>query len=113
MISDDLRAFPRRKFTFTIKYGLCGEPYRCKGSSTTRNISLGGVYFNSVERLRIGEKIRCEILIPEQNDCIEYTARVVRCEKLQEKILATYGIAAEFSDNIRGEHVLRSVLEQC
>jgi hypothetical protein len=96
MITDEKRAFKRIRRKLTIKYKLHGVSGPGGGTSVSENISPGGVYFINLKRLEIGQLLDCRIKIPGIAQEGRWTARVVRCENTGDKMVNTYGIAAEF-----------------
>jgi len=111
MITDEKRAFKRVKRKFTIRYRPHGEESSAGGAAVSENISLGGVYFISLEKLEIGQVIDCWIKIPGVKDEGRWRARVVRCEDMKDRMVDTYGIAVEFISNFNGaEKYLKKAL---
>lgn len=97
MITDEKRAFKRAPCKFVIEYRAHGpETSGQSGVSVTENISLGGVYFLSLEDYAIGQLLDCQVSIPGAKTKSRWTARVVRCENIREKMVRTFGVAAEF-----------------
>ena len=96
MITDEKRAFKRAPCRFTIHYKRHGENGSGAGVAVSENISLGGVYFTSLEEFKIGQLIDCQVEIPKVFKDSRWVARVVRCEYLENKMINTFGIAAEF-----------------
>ncbi|MFH1552521.1 MAG: PilZ domain-containing protein, partial [Candidatus Omnitrophota bacterium] len=111
MITDERRAFKRVKLKFTIKYKLHGSAV--SGTSVSENISLGGIYFISLEKFRIGQLIDCSISMPGIPEQGKWTARVVRCENVDNKMVTTFGIAAEFMKSLGdSEKNLKKILNE-
>ncbi len=96
MITDEKRAFKRVRRKFTVRYRPHGAPGSSGGVSASENISLGGVYFISLEKLEIGLLLDCWIKMPGIPQEGKWTARVVRCENAGDKMIDTFGIAVEF-----------------
>jgi len=96
MITDEKRAFKRANHEFVINYKTKEKDPPKKGIAVSGNISLGGVYFMSIDRFSIGELIECEIDVPRAVNKNKWAARVVRCEKIKGKIINTFGVAVEF-----------------
>lgn len=95
MITDDKRAFKRSKRKFTVEFRKHGMPDAPGGSAVTENVSLGGVYFVSLERFVIGQQLDCAIIAT--GSCKgKWLTRVVRCEEMGEGMVRTFGVAVEF-----------------
>lgn len=109
MITNEKRAFKRVKHKFTVIFSKHGDRSH-KGMSVTENISLGGVYFSSLEAFGIGELLDCRIEAGPAGTILR-TGRVVRCEKLGKQMLPSFGVAIEFA-NTPGdaEQKLKSLL---
>lgn len=111
MISDEKRAFKRTPHKFTVEYKRQGSSSPTGGKSVSENISLGGVYFASLERLDIGQLLECRIYMQGMQDEGSWTARVVRCENIGKGVVDTYGIAVEFVKAFgNSERTLKKVL---
>lgn len=95
MISNEKRAFKRASHKFAVKFKKNGDTSVKTGFSVTENISLGGMYFVSLEKLDIGTLLDCEVEAGAAGTC-SYVARVVRCEELEKHMLKTFGVAVEF-----------------
>ena len=102
MITNEKRAFKRVPLKFTIRYRLYSKNNLTWKTTITENISLGGVYFISLEKFNIGQLIDCTINVKESLDGERWVTRVVRCENLKEKMINTFGIAVEFTKSIGG-----------
>lgn len=112
MILEEKRAFKRVKRKFTIRYKR-QEPFSPGGVSFSENISLGGVYFQSLSKFNIGDIIECSIKMPGVPAEGKWTARVVRCENIKEKMINTFGIAAEFIKSFGdSEKNLKKILDK-
>ena len=96
MITDDRRAFKRTNHKFTITFKLHGGFTPLHGTSFSKNISFGGVYFTSLEKIEIGQLFDCYIKMPGIPQEGKWTARVVRCENVTGNMVETFGIASEF-----------------
>lgn len=95
MISKEKRAFKRVSHKFYVQYKRHGCALPQMGPSVTENISLGGMYFISLESFDIGTILDCRITTATAGEC-SYEARVVRCEEIGTHMLRTYGTAVEF-----------------
>lgn len=95
MISDEKRAFKRIRQRFTVWYRKHGASEAVWGTSVTENISIGGMFFASLEKIGIGDLIDCKIEAGTAGEC-SFTARVVRCEELGSHMVRAYGVAVEF-----------------
>lgn len=95
MISDEKRAFKRIKHKFAVRYRKHGVSAAVWSSSVTENISIGGMFFVSLEKLGIGDLIDCKIEAGTAGEC-SFTARVVRCGELGSHMVRAYGVAVEF-----------------
>ena len=96
MITDEKRAFKRVPCKFTVEYKHHNAGTRPGGISVSENISLGGVYFVSLDKFEIGELLECSISLPGFPSKGNWTARVVRCDNIRGKMVDTFGVAAEF-----------------
>ena len=111
MITDEKRAFKRAKRKFTVRYRSQDPGAGPGGTAVSENISLGGVYFVTIERFDIGQILDCWIKIPGAKDEGRWTARVVRCENIDDKMVNTYGVAVEFTRHFdRAEKDLKNAL---
>lgn len=99
MITDEKRAFKRVKKKFEVSHEIHSSRGERQGRSVSENISLGGVYFMSLEKFQIGEVLDCSVKIPGASEEGKWTARVVRCEDLPGKMVSTYGVAVEFVES--------------
>jgi hypothetical protein len=99
MITDEKRAFKRSKRKFAVRYCPHGSGDHHAGTCLSENISLGGVYFVSLDSFDIGQMLDCAITMPGIKEEGRWTARVVRCEPVSEKMVKTYGIAVEFVES--------------
>jgi hypothetical protein len=95
MISDEKRAFKRIRYKFTVRYRKHGAPAAVWGSSLTENISIGGMFFTSLEKFGIGDLIDCKIEAGTAGEC-SFTARIVRCGEIGSHMVHAYGVAVEF-----------------
>lgn len=95
MITDEKRAFKRVRRKFRVRHKPHNEA-GAGGTSISENISLGGVYFISLEKFSIGQLLECSIAIPDSLQEGNWIARVVRCENLSGNITETFGVAVEF-----------------
>jgi hypothetical protein len=96
MITSERRAFRRVREKFTVRYQRVAPSSSAWGVSMSENISVGGVYFVSLEKFAIGEFLECRIFIPGTKAEGRWTARVVRCENESSGMVATFGVAVEF-----------------
>ena len=96
MITDEKRAFKRVKRKFTVRYRPRDARMGPGGTAVSDNISLGGVYFVTIEKFDIGQVLDCWIKVPGAKEEGQWTARVVRCENIRDKMVNTYGVAVEF-----------------
>ncbi|MFQ5952229.1 MAG: PilZ domain-containing protein [Candidatus Omnitrophota bacterium] len=113
MITNERRAFKR----VNKKYNVTFKPHATAGShnsaSITKNISMGGVYFTSIEKFDIGQLLDCRIKIPKAEEEGKWLARVVRCESISDQVVKTYGIAVEFVKSFgSSEKDLRKALKE-
>jgi hypothetical protein len=112
MITDEKRAFKRTRRKFAVKYKRHGVPSDGRGTSVSENISLGGVYFISLEEFKIGQLVDCMIRMPGVSGEGKWEARVVRCDKSKDRIVDTFGIAVEFVKSFGdSEKKLKKILE--
>ncbi|MDD4013686.1 MAG: PilZ domain-containing protein [Candidatus Omnitrophica bacterium] len=95
MISDNRRAFKRVSRRLTVLYCRHGEHGSGHGSSFTENISTGGVYFNSLEKVPIGTLMDCRVDCGSFGEC-SFLSRVVRCDDMGGGLVRSFGIAVEF-----------------
>jgi len=98
MILDEKRAFKRASCTANIQYKTVIDNKTIKGDAATRNISLGGVYFESLYHLNIGQKIELNFMGILMGSKIFCEAVVVRLDKISGSMIETFGVAAEFID---------------
>jgi len=113
MITDDRRAFKRSDHKFMVKYNLHGSDSPVSGTAVTENVSGGGAYFLSIEKLEIGQLIDCYIDMPGITERGKWKARVVRCERSGGGMLDTYGIAVEFVESFgNSEKNLKKLLDK-
>ena len=113
MITDNKRAFKRASFKFRIEYCSHNINSANSGVSISENISLGGAYFICLHAFNIGEVLDIKILIPKSKITLNTTARVVRSENLENKIVSTFGVAVEFVDFENNSiSILKSLLEK-
>ncbi|MFH1394839.1 MAG: PilZ domain-containing protein [Candidatus Omnitrophota bacterium] len=111
MITDDKRAFKRVPCKMTVKVIRIEKKGFPESLSVTENISLGGLYFASLQKLEIGEKIECRIKLPNAPDENKWTGRVVRCEKNEDGIIDTFGVAIEFLKSFKSsDSFLKQIL---
>ena len=111
MISDERRAFKRVKKKFTVKHRPVSHYGAPCGTATSENISMGGVYFISLERFSIGDVLECRISMPGIEEEGRWTARVVRCENENSGMVRTFGVAVEFVEAFgNSERNLRKTL---
>jgi len=111
MITDEKRAFRRSPCRLKIEYRRQGAPAG-GGRVFSENISLGGVYFISLERFEIGEVLDCRVFFRDSSDQGRWFARVVRCEKLRDKMIDTFGVAVELVRSFDGaEKKLKKLLK--
>ncbi len=109
MLSSEKRAFKRAKHKFTVRFNKHGNT-AVGGVSVTENISLGGVYFNSLEKFDAGQLLDCKVDAGVAGELV-WLGRVVRCDDLGSHMLRTYGIAVEFvKADIDSERRLKAVL---
>lgn len=112
MITDERRAFKRVPHNVLVKYKLYALPNSTVGMAVSKNISLGGVYFISLEEFKVGDLIDCRIQLPTAHKEARWMARVVRCENLKEKLVSTFGVAVEFVKSFdNSETVLKNFLD--
>jgi len=112
MITDEKRAFKRTRREFAVKCKRRGALSAGRGTSVSENISLGGVYFVSLEEFKIGQLVDCLIRMPGISEEGKWEARVVRCEKLKNRMVDTFGIAVEFVKSFGdSEKKLKKILE--
>jgi hypothetical protein len=113
MISDDRRAFKRVKKKFTVRHReLSPSATGASGTAVSENISPGGVYFVSLERLPVGQMLECRINMPLSSAEGRWTARVVRCQNLSSGMVPTFGVAVEFIESFGdSEKLLRKNLK--
>jgi hypothetical protein len=113
MITNERRAFKRVNKKFAITYRLHNSPGGARGTSFTKNISAGGVYFTSIEGFDTGQMLECVIKIPNTAQENKWIGRVVRCEDIEGHIVKTYGIALEFTKSFgSADKDLRKALEE-
>ena len=111
MILEEKRAFKRVRGKFGVGYKLHGAADRQRGTCISKNISLGGVYFVSFEKFEVGQIIDCSIKMPDVPRQGKWTARVVRCEDVEDKMIKTYGVAVEFIEAVgESEKLLKKAL---
>lgn len=111
MILDEKRAFKRVSQKFTIKYKVHGRAKPQTGHAVSENISFGGLYFISLRKFEIGQLIDCFIEMPPIKKNSKWTARVVRCENLKDKMVDIFGVAVEFVKSFgKADKNLRKVL---
>lgn len=97
MITDERRAFKRVPHNFLVKYKLYTARAKSGlGMAISKNISLGGVYFVSLEKFNVGDLIDCRIQLHPGDKEARWLARVVRCENIKEELVDSFGIAVEF-----------------
>ena len=113
MITDNKRAFKRASFKFRLEYISHKNPSKNFGISISENISLGGAYFICLHALNIGEVLDIKISFPKSETNLKMIARVVRSEKVEDKIVRTFGVAVEFVEFINNsERMLKTLLEK-
>jgi hypothetical protein len=111
MITNEKRAYSRVKMAFAISYRSFSPRENVSGNSITHNISCGGVYFETLTELFIGELLDCIIEVHEKKISLRFLSRVVRCERLVSAIFPSFGVAAEFVTPFENSDVeLRKVL---
>ncbi|MBD3296317.1 MAG: hypothetical protein GF392_03000, partial [Candidatus Omnitrophica bacterium] len=91
MITDDRRAFKRVRHKFVVRYETCAADNPATGTAVTENISKGGVYFLSLEKIPVGTCLYCHIDLPDITERGKWKARVVRCEEVEKGMIKTYG----------------------
>ena len=96
MITNEKRAYNRVKMAFAISYRSFSPRESLSGHSMTHNISFGGVYFETLTELVIGELLDCTIEVCGKKMSLRFLSRVVRCENLVSAMLPAFGVAAEF-----------------
>jgi len=113
MITDEKRAFKRIQQKVTVKFKQCGGAHHVENISTSKNISLGGMYFISLSKFEIGAKLICDIILPQKTEVSRWSSRVVRCENATDKMISTFGIAVEFIKAYgESEKSLRKMLQE-
>ncbi|MGB2599428.1 MAG: PilZ domain-containing protein [Candidatus Omnitrophota bacterium] len=113
MITNERRAFKRVNKKFAITYKPHNSPGSVRGTSFTKNISAGGVYFTSIEGFDIGQMLECIIKMPKVAKESKWIGRVVRCEDIKGHVVKTYGIALEFAKSFgNADKDLRKALEE-
>ncbi|MGB3057226.1 MAG: PilZ domain-containing protein, partial [Candidatus Omnitrophota bacterium] len=113
MITNERRAFKRVNNRFNVTFKPLDDPGTNAGSSFTKNISIGGVYFTSLKKFDIGQLVDCRIGVPGAAKEGKWTGRVVRCEDLEDHVVDTYGIAVEFVKSFgNAEKDLKKALEK-
>ena len=112
MITDEKRAFKRVKKKFSVRYCERENGRASSGSAVSENISLGGVFFISIESFDIGCVLDCRIKIPGREEECVCVGRVVRCQELEDKMVKTYGVAVEFIEYLgNGKKFLKGALK--
>ena len=112
MITDEKRAFKRSIHRFTVKYRTLKNINPKSGMSTSENISLGGVYFLSIDSFDIGEAVECSISTSVSSKTMQWISRVVRCEKINKKMINTFGVAVEFVRTFKNsDNELKKILK--
>jgi hypothetical protein len=111
MITNDRRAYKRVRHKFVVKYETCDTGDPATGTAVTENISKGGVYFLSLEKIPVGTWLYCYIDLPDITERGKWKARTVRCEEVEGGMIKTYGIAAEFQESFgKSQKNLDSIL---
>lgn len=112
MITRERRAYKRVKLEFDVKYCSVLPEHTISGNASTRNISCGGVYFESFTAAAIGDLMECRILAPGVIGELRFLSRVVRCEIFSAAMVLTYGIAVEFVKSFdNSDRTLRQILQ--
>ena len=108
------RQFPRTDLKLKAKLVAVRNGAVCfEATLPTRNISVGGVFFESTFFLKLGEELEVRLLLPSQREPVRARGRVVRVETLDE---AHAGFALRFEEYLGGselilaEHFLAPVL---
>ena len=113
MITDERRAFKRLKRKLKVRYSTLEEKTRVAGTSITENVSLGGFFFVSLERFEIGQLLECRITMPGATGKPKWTARVVRCDAIDRRVVNTFGVAVEFAKSFgTSDRELKKILRQ-
>lgn len=90
------RAYPRIKWRFVLRFRK-EKSQTCAWEFTTiENISLGGCFFPSTQKLDIGEVLELQIKFPGVREFLIFRGEVKRCEEIRE--FSSYKIAVEFKD---------------
>jgi hypothetical protein len=111
MITDERRCYKRSRFEFNIKFRSLTIGKNLSGKAATRNISCGGMYFESLFAFDLGELLDCALDAGTGEDVLRFTSRVVRCESSRSGITPVFGVAAEFVKSLgRSSSRLRSIL---
>ena len=101
------------------KYPRFSAPicYRSAPFFSTRNpllnIGLGGIRIYSNERFKIGKRLEIELFLPDDDEILKFTAKVVWQNALPEDATAKYDIGLQFLNIPEdGLQRLAKVLEQ-
>lgn len=96
-MSGTQRAYPRRQVTVPI--GVATDERRdCAG--ITRNISAGGVLFQSVSRFDLGEELSLVFRVDAQQAELHATGRVVRTDLDGPRAALPFVTAVEFHGHV-------------
>jgi c-di-GMP-binding flagellar brake protein YcgR len=112
VISGERRSYKRVNIRFTVRYRSLAKGKNLSGTSFTNNISSGGIYFDSIEEIPIGELLDCSIHILEKPGSMRFSSRVVRCDRITGPVTSLFGIAAEFVEPFKNSDIkLRRILK--
>ena len=96
MTENGKRAFKRHEENIVLRYILYNSDDKEWHIAFTENISLGGLYFISIKKMLVGDKLNCFITLTNKN-VIKCIARIVRVETLDKNMIKTFGYGIEFS----------------
>lgn len=95
------RVYPRLKAGTHLVYRLFKSPqdllrrgFSPEQISTTKNLSAGGLLFDSDEQLPVGSFLELKIELPDEKKPIECLARILRVEEIEAN--RVYGVAVRF-----------------
>ena len=105
MITNERRAYKRVNLKFDVNYCSLSRGKTVSGNSSTRNICRGGMYFETLIPLEIGELLDCRIAVSSGVGDFHFSSRVVRCEQFCSGMTHTFGVAAEFVESFDSSDV--------
>jgi hypothetical protein len=95
----ETRRFPRADVRVKAKLSMGSDKSRVfEATLNTRDISIGGIFFESTFFLKVGQAIDVELQLPPKNRWVRARGRVVRVETRDDKGRDAGGFAVNFDE---------------